>query len=60
MIEFSELDKVTIMLQAKAYALGHHHCVDGVPHEDRGRWYNQGFSDAYAEQQAISHQTENQ
>ena len=59
MIEFNELDKVTIMLQAKSYALGYQSSLAGEAHEDRGDFYNQGYAQSYAEQQVISHQTEN-
>ena len=58
MIEFNELDKVTIMLQAKAYALGYQDSLSGLPHVDRGDFYNQGYSDAYCIQQQQTHNEE--
>jgi len=60
MIEFSELDKMAIMLQTKAYAKGYQDAIDGEKHEDKGKWYNTGYASAYAEQAVITHQTEQQ
>jgi len=54
-----KLDRDTLLLQARAYGKGYQDSLAGIAHEDKGDFYNQGYSDAYwTQQQQTSHEVQ--